>query len=688
MITDMIKGILKLKLKYPGHLFFILFLILFSIFFTYPLYNPNNSKGGSDFRNGDTPAYFFIKQSIEDKSLPLWDRLTFSGRPRMGLGQPLLYPPAILLSLFFEPYGAMNILLILHVLLAGLGMYFLTYYVTKNKEASLISGIIYMFSPYMMAALLRHPFWVAGIVYIPLEFLIVKLAVDKKEYFKYSILLGIILALHFLSGGVLQWYFGVAIIILYLGYSALGKSNKIIKSLLICFIFGIVMFCLIAPRFLPAQEYTSLTTRSSLSKQEIKQVGYLNFDNFIYKMIYPIGQTKEGNTSYGTIGLAGLFLMLYGLWYDRKNKFVIFLFLVSIGIIIYASGIFLDLFYLIPGVSSQRGLDRSLILFVVCGSILAGIGYNKLKKFKWKFFVILSLVIGSLFLMNISQLIFQNDKFEHYNITESNPVFLKIAEDDDIFRFHVAEVIGIDWNDFMGASIPLELESVYGTMGGGWNKFYFNQFLSAAMQNPTKMWGILNVKYIVSNNELISDQVELVDKYNVEGKTISADNYKDGVAYLYKNNEYLPRVFIPNFVISVNSLERVYGAMLSDDVDLSTTIVIEKRYEEIKQVGSGTANIIEYKPNSMTVEVNNEDDTYLFISEKYTLYSGWSATVDGKPTNIILADGILSAVYLPADSHYVVFTYCPNSFKMGVVLCLIMLCTLIFVFTNKYIYKG
>ena len=689
MIKDMIKGLAILKWKYPNHLFFILFLIIFSITFTYPLYNLTNSKSSGDFRNGDTPAYFFIKQSIEDNSLPLWDRLTFSGRPKMGLGQPLLYPPAILLSLFFEPYGVMNILLIFHVLLAGIGMYYLTFFITKNKQASLLSGIIYMFSPYMLAALLRHPFWVAGIAYIPLEFLIVKLAVDKKEYYKYSVMLGIVTSLHFLSGGILQWYFAVGIIILYLLYSAFGNTNKVIKSCLVGFIFIIIMFCLIAPRFLPSQEYTSYTTRGSgLSKAEIKQVGYLNFDNFIYKIIYPLGQTEVGNTAYGVIGLAGLFLMLYGLYKSRKDKFVIFLFLTMIGILIYASGIFLDLFYLIPGVSSQRGLDRSLILFVLCSSILAGIGYTKLKNFKWKFIVILSLVIGSLLVMNISQIVFQNNKFEHYNITETNPIFLKIAEDKDIFRFHVAEVRGIDWNDFIGASVPLELESIYATMGGGWDPRYFNNYLGASFQNPAKMWGALNVKYIISNTEIISEDVEFIDKYNVDGKTVSADNYKNNIAYLYKNNKFVPRVFIPNNVITVKDMNTMYGAMLQPEVNLLDTIIVLGNSDRIKNVQSSNVKIVDYKQNYMKVSVNNIADTYLFISERYTLYPGWTAKVDGVKTDIILTDGVLSSIKLPAGSRTVEFSYMPNSFKIGMLLCILMIFALIFQVPNKYIYKG
>ncbi len=53
----------------------------------------------------------------------------------------------------------------------------------------------------------------------------------------------------------------------------------------------------------------------------------------------------------------------------------------------------------------------------------------------------------------------------------------------------------------------------------------------------------------------------------------------------------------------------------------------------------------------------------LVLGEKY--YKGWKATVDGKPTDIVLVNHILRGVYLPPGTHTVEFRFDPLPFKIG-----------------------
>jgi uncharacterized membrane protein YfhO len=46
-------------------------------------------------------------------------------------------------------------------------------------------------------------------------------------------------------------------------------------------------------------------------------------------------------------------------------------------------------------------------------------------------------------------------------------------------------------------------------------------------------------------------------------------------------------------------------------------------------------------------------------------YPGWKATIDGKPTKILVADHALRCVVLPAGRHTVVFEFHPPSFAIG-----------------------
>ena len=111
------------KITKNKHFFSILIILIVILIISFPLFNLNNSKRSGDWRNGDTPGFNLIqKVIIEDHGWPLWDHYTFGGRPMAGLGMPLLYPVALILALFFIPSAVLNLMLILHLLLAGIGM--------------------------------------------------------------------------------------------------------------------------------------------------------------------------------------------------------------------------------------------------------------------------------------------------------------------------------------------------------------------------------------------------------------------------------------------------------------------------------------------------------------------------------------------------------------------------------------
>ena len=66
------------------------------------------------------------------------------------------------------------------------------------------------------------------------------------------------------------------------------------------------------------------------------------------------------------------------------------------------------------------------------------------------------------------------------------------------------------------------------------------------------------------------------------------------------------------------------------------------------------------------VETDAATPAYLVLSD--TFDPGWSATVDGRPAPIRPAYVAFRAVYLPAGTHTVVFTYRPAGFELGLVL--------------------
>jgi uncharacterized membrane protein YfhO len=58
-------------------------------------------------------------------------------------------------------------------------------------------------------------------------------------------------------------------------------------------------------------------------------------------------------------------------------------------------------------------------------------------------------------------------------------------------------------------------------------------------------------------------------------------------------------------------------------------------------------------------------------------YPGWTASVDGEPTDLHRVDYLLRGTTLPAGRHRVEFTYAPASFRIGWIVSAVALAGLV-----------
>ena len=78
--------------------------------------------------------------------LPLWNDLTFSGTP--FIGHPMAstyYYPLNILFLKVNPDTVFKIYLFLHMLLAGISMFYLAKYLGFNRLVSLYASFVFMY---------------------------------------------------------------------------------------------------------------------------------------------------------------------------------------------------------------------------------------------------------------------------------------------------------------------------------------------------------------------------------------------------------------------------------------------------------------------------------------------------------------------------------------------------------------
>lgn len=137
-----------------------------------------------------------------------------------------------------------------------------------------------------------------------------------------------------------------------------------------------------------------------------------------------------------------------------------------------------------------------------------------------------------------------------------------------------------------------------------------------SVYDKSPLLSLLNVKYIVSHKALSRDSLDLVDT--------------EGGVFLYKRNDYFPRVFF------------------SCDIG-----------EDVRPARSGQLKILALKDGSIDLEVSSDRAGFVVFSENY--YPGWHVYVDGKESHMTKVHGLLQAVAIGKGGHRVNFVYKPYS---------------------------
>jgi hypothetical protein len=167
--------------------------------------------------------------------------------------------------------------------------------------------------------------------------------------------------------------------------------------------------------------------------------------------------------------------------------------------------------------------------------------------------------------------------------------------------------------------------------------------------------------------------------------------YRDTIASIYQNPSVFQRVFVVHRFQVASSAEEAQRIIKNPDFNLREDVVLDaslpeseaKALEQTPKVDDSTAEIMHYEPDKVIIKAYAEHPGLLILTDTY--YPGWKAYVDGKPTMIYQADGLVRAVYLSQGEHRVEFIYFPESFKMGLTISVISAITLIMLLmVNKF----
>jgi hypothetical protein len=193
------------------------------------------------------------------------------------------------------------------------------------------------------------------------------------------------------------------------------------------------------------------------------------------------------------------------------------------------------------------------------------------------------------------------------------------------------------------------IQSAYGYQGAKM-RAYQDMDDVVGLGNPL-LWGLMNVKYIISNTPDSSEALGLV----YSGKDMK----------VYGNRFQLPRAFF------VNRYEVADGLTILNKIKEMSFNPREVMYfmEDPKvTVGpvhpAAVADIVRYGIQDLEMSTRTDGNNLLFLSEAYYPV-GWKAYLDGKEIPMYRANYLFRAVVVPAGQHKIEMKFEPKGFYLG-----------------------
>ena len=675
----------------------------------------------SDIMNEGFPYRYSLSEALKTGEAPLWISEIYGGFPLLARAEAgICYPINLIFFRLFTPYAALNIVLLLTMITAGISTYFFLREINVSAVAGVTGAVAYSFSGYILSHL-KHLSNVNSACWLPLGLFFLERAIARKDN-RSLIWFGLIFGIQHLSGHTQVTYYSGVVYLFYFIFRMLhnyqelsGKSkaedvkNKkrwrrlLTEPRLFIFVGMLILGSLLgAVQLLPTYELVSLSQRSGGVTFEYAS-NYAYNPNNLLMFIYPYingdisNATYTGNSifweDYGYVGFAIFLMALYTVLRLWKKWHVKFFAVASIISIIFVLGpntpVYRWAFDFIPGMNYFRFPTRFLMITDMSLIILAGIGISSiaenLKKKKMKSGIKFEYVI--LVITVIDLLYFQ---------LRQNPIvdagkWLKPPESVEFIKKDTAQ-----FRIFCVGGNQAHIQTFQRARGWAGNLQPFidqREYIQPSsnvlygLQTPNgyanltpnyivDVWGdqnragVLNQTAAIQGDRFLPTEMfwRLMNMYSVKYITsfwhIRRNNDVDsigrfGEAYMYRNDNLMPRAYIVGKFVHASNQDHALRILFSNDFDpRSEAIVFEipQNFMSSDAVNSNV-NILEYRRNKVVMDVNTSGAGFLVFSDSY--YPGWTAKVDGIDVKIHRTNVTQRGIVVPAGSHKVEFQFNP-----------------------------
>lgn len=625
----------------------------------------------SDLLMNHLPTALLIQRTFaQGQGLPLWN-------PYFGGGQPLAADP--LAALFYPPTHLVHflslrdyylVLIMGHLVFAGLGMLLLARRALKLPHlAALVAAVSFMATPRLLSHLgAGHITILQTVAWFP--WLALACWATVREPRRWCAPFGICLALAVLAGHPQMIYYGlvmVAGLAVWLLGSRWQKEGRraLLASLAGLAVAGVIGVLLAAVYLLPLMEFTAHSTRQL---SVVSMDGY-PLRHFIHELIdqNPAPQLPwEGMV---TPGLAVLALALIATATRLRKAWPIIL-----GIALVAGltmGNESPLYHLaakvLPGYDLFRGLARVWFVALVAFALLAGLGADSLLRGVKRVWSRGTIAAGLLIVVIVAVTLVNTDSgyARVGNVTAANtPSALalaaaKLAGNGRIYAIqrNLHQVNAVDlqvpladgWN-------PLLIQSYvsYMQLAGGYTATGYQLTVPAfdvpAIQPHAVLLGYMNISVVLSRRPMADPALVQVGK-------------EDGTL-IYKNTANAGPAFL---------------VMPGPDGNPPALDHVQRMSDSVRALTMA--------PEQQTFSFAASTAGYLIIAMPQ--FPGWNVELDGHPVPVKLFAATMPAIQVSPGTHTVSYTYAPTSVRNGAILSGIgVLATLVGLYVGFFWKRG
>ncbi len=350
-------------------------------------------------------GYFFRSLLVDGMkttgSVPQWNPYIFGGMPYIeAFHGDIFYPLSYPFKRFMPLERGLGWSLFWHIYLAGIFMYLAARQFKLGKTASIVSGVAYMFAPYLVSLVAPgHDGKIFVTTLFPLVILFIERGFETRPLLNFS-MLGLVIGLIILSPHAQMSYFtlwGTALYTLYkmvMAYLDTKAPLKFVWPGSLAAYAVVIALLLSAIQFYPGYYYTTHFSPRADTKRGWDWATSWSMHaeegmNLLIPEFSGANTEKPGTYYWGknafkdnseAVGAVTFFLGLLGFLISRKRErwffggLALFAFTYGLG----ASTPLFSLYFLIPKVDSLRAPSMIMFLFAFSFALLAGFGVHHL----------------------------------------------------------------------------------------------------------------------------------------------------------------------------------------------------------------------------------------------------------------------------------------------------------------------